>query len=97
MMDHLLSHLRNAGVLDRVAGIVVGECKDCAPFKFNPGFLSDTTVEDVLAYYLEPLNVPVLHGLPLGHTKDLATLPLGCRVKVDAREKSLEITEGAVI
>lgn len=96
-IDHMLSHLRNSGKLADVAGIVVGECKDCVPFKYNPGYLCDTGLEDVLEYYLTPLGIPVLHGLPLGHTKDLATLPLGVRVLLDADKKTFDVLESGVI
>lgn len=97
IVDHMLSHLRNTGKLDQVAGIIVGECKDCVPFKYNPGFLSDMGIEDVLEYYLSPLGVPVLYGLPLGHTKDMATLPLGVRVALNADKRTFEVLESGVL
>lgn len=96
-IDHMLSHLRNTGKLDQVAGIVVGECSECKPFKHNPGMFCDTGLEDILEYYLTPLEIPVLHGLPLGHTKDIATVPLGVRVLLDADNKTLDVTESGVL
>jgi muramoyltetrapeptide carboxypeptidase len=96
-IDHMFSHLRNSGKLDQVAGIVVGECRDCAPFKHNPGFFCDTGLEDILEHYLSPLGIPVLHGLPLGHTTDIATLPLGVRVMLNADNKTLDVMESGVI
>jgi muramoyltetrapeptide carboxypeptidase len=96
-VDHMLSHLRNSGKLNEVAGIVVGECKDCVPFKYNPGYLCDTGLEDVLEYYLTPLGIPVLYGLPLGHTKDMATLPLGVSVSLDADRKTFTVLESGVL
>lgn len=96
LIDHNISHLRNCGILDQVAGIVVGECKECTPFKYNPGFYCDTGVEDILEYYLSPLGIPVLHGLPLGHTEDIATLPIGVRVSLDGDNKKFEVLESGV-
>ncbi len=95
--DHMLSHLRNAGKLRDAAGIIVGECLNCVPFKYNPGYNVDTSLEDVLEYYLAPLGVPVLYGLPLGHTDDLATLPLGIRARLDADSKTFTVLESGVI
>ena len=97
IFDHMLSHLRNAGCLDQVKGIVVGECHNCVPFKHDPGFYCDTSLEDVLEYYLKPLDIPVLYGLPFGHTKDLATLPLGVSARLDADRKTFEILESGVV
>ena len=66
IFDHMLSHLRNAGILNNVKGIIVGECKNCVPFRCDPGFYCDISIEDVLEYYLADLKIPVLHGLPSG-------------------------------
>jgi len=97
IFDHMLSHLRNAGKLEQAAGIVVGECRNCVPFLYNPGYNVDTSLEEVLDYYIKPLNVPAIYGLPLGHTDDLATIPLGVAARLDAENKKLEILESGVI
>lgn len=96
IMDNNMSHLRNAGLLDAAAAVVVGECKGCEPFDYKPGFLSDVSVEEVFEYYLKPLGKPALYGLPLGHTDDMATLPLGVRVRLDASVKTLTVLETGV-
>lgn len=96
MMDHMLSHLRNAGKLDQAAGFIVGYCKNCVPYTANPGYHVDMTLEDVLDYYLKPLKVPAFYGLPLGHTKDIATLPLGVAVRVDADEQRFRVLESGI-
>ena len=97
IFDHMLSHLRNSGKLHEAAGIVFGECNHCVPFKYNPGYYCDTSIEDVINYYIKPLNIPAIYGLPLGHTKDLATIPLGVEGFIDADEKHFEIIESGVI
>ena len=97
IFDHMLCHLRNAGKLQEAAGIIVGECKNCVPFKYEPGFLVDTSLEDVLEYYLSPLGIPVLYGLPLGHADDLATIPLGVLAELDCGQKTFRILENGVV
>jgi len=97
IMDNSLSHLRNAGKLSDVAGIVIGECKDCVPRKHEPGYHCDISLEEVLEYYMAKLGVPVLYGLPLGHTGNMATLPLGVNVRLDADKKQLTILESGVL
>lgn len=96
MMDNNVSHLRNAGVLEQVAAVVIGECKGCEPYDYRPGFLADVCVEEVFEYYLRPLGIPALYGLPLGHTEDMATLPLGVKVRLDASAKKLTVLESGV-
>lgn len=97
IFDHMLSHLRNAGKLEQAAGIVIGECHNCVPFQFNPGYYVDTSLEDVLDYYIKPLGIPAIYGLPMGHTEDLATIPLGVAARLDADNKKLEILEAGVL
>ena len=96
-IDHMMSHLRNAGKLDDAIGFVIGECDSCVPFANNPGFYCDTSLEDVLNYYLLPLNKPVLYGLPLGHTDDLATIPMGVYCRLEADTKRFTVLESGVI
>jgi muramoyltetrapeptide carboxypeptidase len=45
----------------------------------------------VLEKHLEPLGVPVLYKLPLGHGKHLAALPLGVTATLDADARTLTI------
>ena len=97
IMDHALSHLRNAGKLNDAAGFMIGHCKNCVPFDHKPGFVCDTTLEDVLTYYLKPLKKPALYGLPMGHGDDLATLPLGVMCRLDADKKTFTVLEAGVI
>ncbi|MBK5253169.1 MAG: LD-carboxypeptidase [Peptostreptococcaceae bacterium] len=97
IFDHMLSHLRNSGKLNDAAGIIFGECENCVPFKHNPGYYCDTSLEDVINYYAKPLGIPVMYGLPLGHTKDLATIPIGVEGFIDSDAKRFEILESGVI
>jgi muramoyltetrapeptide carboxypeptidase len=95
IMDHMLVHLANAGKLRDASGIVVGECSDCEPRKLDPGFFCQRSLEDLLFELMGGLGKPVLYGLPLGHEKDKATLPLGIPARLDAGAGSLEVLECA--
>jgi muramoyltetrapeptide carboxypeptidase len=50
----------------------------------------------VLEERLEPLGVPVLYKLPLGHGKHLAPMPLGVPVTLDADERRLVVEQSAL-
>jgi muramoyltetrapeptide carboxypeptidase len=97
IFDHMISHLRNAGLLKVAKGVMVSECHECVPAKHNPGYYSDRNLEEILEYYLKPLKIPVLYGLPLGHTKDMATLPLGVKACLDSNKKQFTILENGVV
>lgn len=97
VMDHMMAHMKNAGKLQAAAGIVIGECYHCDPRAHEPAYHVDTSLEYIFDEYLAPLNIPVLYGLPLGHTENMATLPHGARVRVDADKKELSVLESGVI
>ena len=50
----------------------------------------------MLETYIEPLGVPALYGLPLGHGHHLATTPLGVRATLDADARTLSLDEAAL-
>jgi muramoyltetrapeptide carboxypeptidase len=95
-IDGFLVQLTQAGKLDRVAGVVVGDLEKCDWSEEHPEWPRTKSVEDVLEARLEPLGVPVLYKLPLGHGKHLATVPLGVRATLDADARSLTIDEPAL-
>jgi muramoyltetrapeptide carboxypeptidase len=91
-----LEQLRLAGKLDGLAGVVVGELKDCDWSEQRPEAPRNRSIEDVLERHLAPLGVPVLYRLPLGHGKHLASIPLGVTATLDADARTLSIDQPGV-
>jgi muramoyltetrapeptide carboxypeptidase len=81
-VDRMLVHLRRSGWLDGVAGIAVGQFTECAD-----GW--PTSIVDVLREQLDPLGVPVLGGLPIGHGRDQLTVGLGVSAVLDVTHGTL--------
>src|SRR5881398_2715237 len=94
-VDGQLTQLRHAGKLDRIAGVVVGELHGCDYGDTRPvsDWRASRSIEDVLDKHLAGLGVPVLYKLPLGHGKNLASIPLGVRVTLDADARTLTVDE----
>jgi muramoyltetrapeptide carboxypeptidase len=95
--DRMLTHLLNAGLLQQVAGVAIGinsNCKDPSARKTRE---YRQTMDDVFEERLRPLGVPVVTGLPFGHIRFNATLPIGVRATLDAKNGDLLVTEAAVI
>ena len=84
-VDRLLTQLRLAGVLDAVAGVVLGSFTDA------------TYPEALLQQMLGGLNKPVLSGWPTGHGTPNQPLPMGVRVTLDATAGTLTLQEDLVI
>jgi muramoyltetrapeptide carboxypeptidase len=92
-VDGMLTQLRLAGKLENVAGVVVGELVKCDWREDRPEWSRTKSIEDVLEEHLEPLHVPVIYKLPLGHGKHLATLPLGVTCTLDGDARTLTVDE----
>jgi muramoyltetrapeptide carboxypeptidase len=94
--DRMLTQLLNAGLLQQVAGVAIGTNKRCRDPK--PGKCTEfrQSLEDVFRDRLVPLAVPVVVGLPFGHIRAGATLPIGVNASLDADNGDLSITEAAV-
>ena len=86
--DGTLTHLRNAGKLDGVAGVVLADIT----LKWSGGN-GELSVEDIAEELLGPLGVPVIVGLPIGHGKHHATVPLGAMATLDADAGTLVVEE----
>jgi muramoyltetrapeptide carboxypeptidase len=93
-VDRALMHLKQAGKLDGVRGLVLGEFPEC-----EPTVAGSPTVRDICMRILSPLGVPIVFGTPVGHTpRAMLTIPLGIKARLVARgEGELEILEPAVV
>jgi muramoyltetrapeptide carboxypeptidase len=96
-LDGLLNQMTQAGMLADVIGVVVGEMDKCDWRESRPEWPQTFSLEDVLERYLEPLGVPVLYNLPIGHGDYFCTLPLGVRVTLDADARTLTVDEAALL
>lgn len=86
--DGILTQLRNAGLFDGAAGIVVGDIKS----KWSGG-IAELSAEDIVEELLGPLGLPLIFGLPIGHNKHHATVPLGALATLDATAGTLVVEE----
>ena len=93
-VDRALMHLKQAGKLNGIRGLVLGEFPEC-----EPPVAGSPTVRDVCARILGTLGVPIVFAAPVGHTpRPMLTIPLGIKARLVAKgEGQLEILEPAVV
>jgi muramoyltetrapeptide carboxypeptidase len=92
-VDRMLMHLKLAGKLAGVQGVVFGEMLDCMQSKDQP-----YTLPEVILRIVGDLGVPIAFGLRSGHvTRKNITLPFGVRasLRVNGGEATLKIMEAA--
>lgn len=86
-LDRMLTQLRLAGALSRVAGIVFGAFTDC-PETSDDGV---RRLDEVLDEAARAAGVPAVAHAPVGHIDEQWTLPLGLTATLDAAAGTLHV------
>jgi len=93
--DRMLLHLRYAGMLEQVTGMVFGDMRQCVAVE------QDALLEGAILHALRDFAGPIAIGLRSGHVNTPnVTVPLGVRVRLDLQEEdrpALEFLESAVV
>lgn len=86
-VERSFSLLKLNGVFDRVGGVILGkhECFDDQGTGRRP--------YEILLEVLGESRVPILAEFDCCHTHPMLTMPIGCRVKLDADRQTVTITE----
>jgi len=92
-VDRALLHLKQAGKLKNLRGMILGEFPGS-----EPPIQGSPTVRAVCKHLLAPLGIPIVYGAPVGHAeRAMLTIPLGIRARLRAAgEGTLEFMEPAV-
>lgn len=80
-IERMLQQLVDSGSLDGVAGVALGELRGCEAPKS-----ADWTLRDAVMAHLEPLGVPVVAGLPIGHGARNMAWPYGVEARIGEGE-----------
>jgi muramoyltetrapeptide carboxypeptidase len=84
-LDRMLIHLKLAGVLDKIGGLVAGH------FLGPTGEDLSTEINRILLDVMEDNPIPVLTRVPHGHTLPNLTMPHGAPVRLDTERGSLTV------
>ena len=87
-LDRMLTQLRLCGMLNGLAGVLLGGFSIPPRRRFPP----DRSAKELFREFFVPLDVPVVEGIPAGHVPRKRTLPLGARVEIDTAAGSVRFT-----
>ena len=87
-IDRALWHFKNAGKLDNIKGLIVGEF--CGFREDSAGHWKHS-VHDLLRELIPP-NIPIAVHFPCGHGKSIVPLPLGSVVRLETTNKKVVLT-----
>ena len=78
--------LRQAGVLDRISGMVVGR-----PFEVETTQPGPESLRDIVVEVVGDRDIPVLGDVDIGHAGPNLPMPLGVRAEMDADARTLSL------
>ncbi len=95
-VDRMLMQLVLGNKLQACAGVALGRFTKCEAGSRGGEFRMSLSFEQVVRGILEPLKIPTMYGLSIGHIKSKITVPVGGMATLDADAKTLRIDEPAV-
>lgn len=84
-LDMYITHLEYAGLMDEVAGIVLGEFYKCDNARYDGTYDLETFLHDRFADY----RVPVMYHVASDHSQPMGTLPMGAMCRIDGKNGKL--------
>ena len=89
-IERMLTHLKMAGKLNDVAGVLFGDFTDCE---------SDGSrgVREVIIDMFRDVSYPVVMGMKAGHGPENFAMPLGIKMRLDGDSANLEMLETPVV
>ena len=93
--DRMFAHLKNAGWLDGIAGLIVGDFSDT---KDDEDRAFGYSLRDIIEEHTKGLDIPIIMDAPFGHGDDLPCMPVGGKAKLvsESGKSTLELTAPAV-
>lgn len=83
VIAQVLAHLRNARVLDRIAGMVVGKVAHLKETFYSTDEIMP--VHDFIRYVLRGVSIPVAVECDIGHDVENITIPNGCQAHLEVK------------
>ena len=90
-VERMLLQLAQAGVLERQQAVLLGDFSNYALTAADNGYNFD----EMLAYLRRTVRVPILTGLPFGHGRTRATIPVGAHGELDSHVQGFSLTLSA--
>ncbi len=83
-VDRMLTQMKLAGVLDGIAGLVVGRFEDCGRFD---------EIDEIVLERFDDMDIPIVSGAAFGHGPENVIVPLGVPAQVDADHAAVTLPE----
>jgi len=97
-IDFLLTHLRLAGVFNKISGMVVGKLINCEKIPSHADWVKKDIlpINKIILEICKDYNFPIIGNIVFGHSYPKLTLPIGVKATMDTSKKLFSIDEAGV-
>ena len=92
-VDRMLWQMKQAGVFEKISGLVIGSFRKCTPEEPEKSF----SLEQIFEQHFKNVPFPVYQGASFGHITPKWTLPIGVNAEMDADNFTLTTLERSVV
>jgi muramoyltetrapeptide carboxypeptidase len=87
-IDRYLAHLKQAGILDQINGLILGNFIDCEADEDEVSF----KLNEILDNYFSGASYPVIRNFPYGHGDLKFSMPIGVKTILDTEKGELSFS-----
>jgi muramoyltetrapeptide carboxypeptidase len=85
-IDRYFAHLKQAGVFEKIGGLILGEFIDCVDDNER-----SFTVSELIHNYFSQAPFPVIQNFPYGHGDVKFSMPIGVKASLNTYHKQLRV------
>ena len=92
-IDRMLWQMKQAGVFNKISGLVLGSFRKCEPEEPEKSF----SLDEIFEQHFKDATFPAYQGASFGHIAPKFTLPIGLIAEIDSNNWTIETLEKSVI
>jgi muramoyltetrapeptide carboxypeptidase len=98
-LDHFLTHLKMAGILNKISGMIIGKNKNFIEIEEEPELKKRDLLspKNIILERTQEYRFPIISEVQFGHVGEQITIPIGVKATIDTSKKLFSIDESGVI
>ncbi len=98
-LDHFLTHLKLAGILDKISGMIIGKNKNFIEIEEEPELKKKDLLspKNIILERTQEYHFPIISEVQFGHFGQQVTIPIGVKATINTSKRLFSIDENGVI
>jgi muramoyltetrapeptide carboxypeptidase len=90
LIDQMLTHLKLAGIFDKLNGMIIGKLVDTEP---KEDISLGIRIVEMIIRQCKEYRFPIVYGVDFGHINDNLILPIGGEVSLDSQKNVIKVVK----